>query len=246
MTDWTTKYVVITGVASGIGQAQAELLLAKGAHVIGIDQQMVQNDFREKQKFLFFQGDVSDRQFVEQVASACAEKALPITTLLNTAGILDDYRPLLETTSAEWQRTLAVNLESMFHLCQVFLPGMLERQAGVILNMASIAGQLAGGGGIAYTTSKHAIVGFTRQLAYDYADKGIRVNALAPGAIATPMNAADFAGDGAMAAWVASETPVKRWAEAAEVAEASLFLISDEAAYLQGVVLPIDGGWSIK
>lgn len=90
--------------------------------------------------------------------------------------------------------------------------------------MASIAGLIAGGGGIAYTSAKHAIVGFTKQLALDYAGQGIRVKGIAPGAIQTPMNAADFEGKGEMAEWVANETPVKRWAQPEEVAELTLFL----------------------
>ena len=104
----------------------------------------------------------------------------------------------------------------------------------------------AGGGGIAYTTAKHAIVGFTKQLALDVADQGISVKGIAPGAIQTPMNAADFAGDGKMAQWVAEETPVKRWAQPEEVAALTLFLASPQASYLQGAIVPIDGGWTLK
>ncbi len=103
---------------------------------------------------------------------------------------------------------------------------MIRRKSGTIINMASIAGLVAGGGGIAYTSAKHAIVGFTKQLALDYAEQGIRVKGIAPGAIQTPMNAADFEGEGEMAEWVANETPVKRWAQPEEVAELTLFLAS--------------------
>lgn len=99
---------------------------------------------------------------------------------------------------------------------------------------------------IAYTTAKHAIVGFTKQLALDVADQGISVKGIAPGAIQTPMNAADFAGDGKMAQWVAEETPVKRWAQPEEVAALTLFLASPQASYLQGAIVPIDGGWTLK
>ncbi|MBU5583924.1 SDR family NAD(P)-dependent oxidoreductase, partial [Enterococcus sp. S181_ASV_20] len=101
-----------------------------------------------------------------------------------------------------WEKILDTNLKSMFILTKLLLPELLENR-GTVINMASIAGLVAGGGGIAYTTSKHAIVGFTKQLALDYATEGLHVNALAPGAIQTPMNQADFAGDGQMAKWVA-------------------------------------------
>src|SRR5699024_12157006 len=97
------------------------------------------------------------------------------------------------------------------------LPHMLEQKKGVVVNMASSAGLVAGGGGAAYTASKHAIIGYTKQLDYDYCRDGIRANAIAPGAIQTPMNAADFAGDGEIAKWVAEETPAGRWARPEEV-----------------------------
>ncbi|MDN6516432.1 MAG: SDR family oxidoreductase, partial [Lacticaseibacillus paracasei] len=126
------------------------------------------------------------------------------------------------------------------------LPGMLARGHGIFINMSSIAGLVGGGGGVAYTAAKHAVIGLTKQLDLDYAAKGIRANALAPGAINTPMNAADFAGDGKMAAWVAQETPAKRWAKPEEVAQLSLFLASDAADYIHGTVIPIDGGWLEK
>ena len=112
--------------------------------------------------------------------------------------------------------------------------------------MASIAGLVAGGGGAAYTAAKHGIIGYTKQLAYDYADKGIRVNCIAPGAINTPMNAADFAGDGEMAKEVARLTPAKRWAKPKEVAEMTLYLASPRADYVHGTVFTIDGGWTVK
>lgn len=123
---------------------------------------------------------------------------------------------------------------------------MLDQNRGVIVNMASIAGLVAGGGGAAYTASKHAIIGYTKQLAYDYSRKGIRANAIAPGAIQTPMNEADFTGDGTMAKWIANETPAGRWAEASEVADLTLYLASDAASYIRGAVIPIDGGWIVK
>jgi len=166
--------------------------------------------------------------------------------LLNTAGKLDGYHTIAETTSMEWEEIFQTNVSSMFYLTKEILPLMQANGGGTIINMASIAGMVAGGGGIAYTTAKHAIVGFTKQLALDVADQGISVKGIAPGAIQTPMNAADFAGDGKMAQWVAEETPVKRWAQPEEVAALTLFLASPQASYLQGAIVPIDGGWTLK
>ena len=124
---------------------------------------------------------------------------------------------------------------------------MKAQKSGVIINMASIAGLVAGGGGIAYTASKHAIVGLTKQLAIDEAKSGIQVLGIAPGAIDTPMNARDFTeNDGQMAKWVANETPAKRWATADEVAELTLCLASPKASYMTGAIVSIDGGWTAQ
>ena len=169
-----------------------------------------------------------------------------IDILLNAAGILDDYRPSLETSEALWDQILATNLKSVFLVTNALLPYFLQQKKGVIVNMASIAGLVAGGGGAAYTASKHAIIGYTKQLSYDYAKLGIRANAIAPGAIQTPMNAADFVGEGEMATWIARETPAGRWAQPQEVAKLSLFLASDDADYIHGTVMTIDGGWTMK
>ena len=240
--EFAGKVVVVSGAASGIGQAQAEAFLAQGATVIGLDQQGME----EKDQFIPYQVDLSDKSQVDNTAKNILKRYPHVDILINTAGILDEYLPTLSTSEELWMKVFQTNVTSIYRLTNVFLPQMLERKTGIIVNMASIAGLIAGGGGAAYTMAKHAVVGYTKQLALDYAKKGIRVNALAPGAIKTPMNAADFIGDGAMAKWVADETPMNRWAEPQEVAAATLFLASEAASYLQGVVLPVDGGWLLK
>ncbi|GCF94084.1 NAD(P)-dependent dehydrogenase [Enterococcus florum] len=240
--EFSGKTVVVSGAASGIGQAQAEAFLTQKATVIGLDQQPM----TAKERFIPYQVDLSDYSQVAEVGAAILARYPHVDILINTAGILDDYLPTLSTTEELWMKIFQTNVTSIFRLTNVFLPHMLERKSGVIINMASIAGLIAGGGGAAYTMAKHAVVGYTKQLALDYAAEGIRVNALAPGAIKTPMNAADFAGDASMAEWVAKETPLNRWAEPQEVAAATLFLASEAASYLQGVVLPVDGGWLLK
>lgn len=246
--DFTGKVVFVTGAASGIGAAQAQAFLANGARVFAFDQQKqlleeLQRNFPKQ--LAYFIGDVRDKESLQEAQLKCHELFGTVDILLNTAGVLDDYLPLHETEEELWDRIWETNVKSMFTLTKLLLPELLDNR-GTVINMASIAGLVAGGGGIAYTTSKHAIVGFTKQLALDYAAKELHVNAIAPGAINTPMNQADFAGDGQMAKWVAEETPVKRWAAPQEVAYATLFLASDEARYMQGNILPIDGGWLLK
>lgn len=243
--EFAGEHALVTGVASGIGEAQAQTLLAAKAHVWGLDCQKndhvtsLQTDYPNT--FHFIQADVSQSAQLRQLEPILANQF--VRYLFNTAGILDAYRPTLELTETEWDHFLAVNLKSHFLLTNLVLPQMLANKSGVIVNMASIAGLVAGGGGAAYTAAKHAIIGYTKQVDYDYAKQGIRVNCLAPGAIKTPMNAADFAGDGQMAKWVAKHTPAQRWADPQEVADLSMFIASNQAGYIHGAVIPIDGGW---
>lgn len=247
--DLANQVVFVTGAAQGIGAAQAEAFLNQGAKVFGVDLKLGKMEelaIQYPTHFISFLGDISQKEVIEQAVTTCHERAGAISILLNTAGILDGYKPLLETDETLWDRIYEVNVKSLFRLTKQVLPAMLEKQTGTIINMASIAGMVAGGGGIAYTSAKHAIIGFTKQLALDYAAQGIRVKAIAPGAIQTPMNAADFAGDGEMAKWVAEETPVKRWAQPEEVAELTLFLATPQASYIHGAIVPIDGGWLLK
>ena len=168
-----------------------------------------------------------------------------VDILCNTAGILDDYRPLHETNDEDWEQIFALNLTSTMKITRFYLQKMLEKKSGIIINMCSIASFLAGGGGAAYTASKHALAGLTKQIALDYADKNIQVFGLAPGAVKTAMTAADFE-PGGLADWVAEETPIKRWLDPQEVADVSLFLASGKAAAMQGEIIKIDGGWSLK
>ena len=190
--------------------------------------------------------DIRKKKDIHMWTEKIKKELSTVDILLNTAGILDNYAPTLDTSEEQWDNIFNTNLKSMFLLTNEILPVMLKQKHGVIVNMASIAGLVAGGGGAAYTAAKHGIIGYTKQLAYDYADKGIRVNCIAPGAINTPMNAADFAGDGAMAKEVARLTPAKRWAKPKEKSEMTLYLASPRADYVHGTVFTIDGGWTVK
>jgi len=244
--EFVNQVVFVTGAASGIGRAQAKAFLQAGAQVFGMDRQ---SDFSAQfatfeGRFSGFVGDVAKKEDCVAAVKNCLANFGKIDILLNTAGKLDAYKPLLETDDALWQEILTTNLNSIYYITKAVLPILLKTK-GTVINMCSIASLVAGGGGISYTSSKHAIAGFTKQLALDYAED-VHVVGIAPGAIQTPMNAADFAGEGEMAAWVASETPVKRWAQPEEVADLTLFLASSKARYLQGNIVPIDGGWLLK
>ena len=230
------RAVLVTGVSSGIGRAQAQAFLGNGWRVYGVDksdQPALSGDFH------FLQLDL--RADLTPLFDWLPE----VDVLVNTAGVLDDYRPLLETTDEDWEQLFSINLHAVMKITRFYLAKMVEKQTGIIINMCSIASFLAGGGGAAYTASKHAVAGLTRQLALDYADKGIQVFGLAPGAVKTAMTQADFE-PGGLADWVADQTPIKRWLEPQEVAELTLFLASGKAAAMQGEIIKIDGGWSLK
>ena len=231
-----TKTVLVTGVSSGIGRAQAQLFLGNGWRVYGVDQSKKPNLTGD---FHFLQQDLT--LALQSVFNWCPQ----VDVLCNTAGVLDDYKPLLEQSAQEIQEIFEINYVTPVELTRYYLTQMLKKQSGIIINMCSIASSLAGGGGHAYTSSKHALAGFTKQLALDYAEQGVQVFGIAPGAVKTSMTAADFE-PGGLAQWVADETPIKRWIEPEEVAELTLFLASGKAQSMQGEIVKIDGGWSLK
>ena len=231
-----TKTVLVTGASSGIGRAQALTFLENGYRVYGVDKDE-NPGFLNELRFikLDLTGDLTP-----------LFTSLPeVDILCNTAGVLDDYRPLHETRDEDWEQLFALNLTATMKITRFYLQKMLEKKSGIIINMCSIASFLAGGGGVAYTASKHALAGLTKQIALDYADKNIQVFGLAPGAVKTAMTATDFE-PGGLADWVAEETPIKRWLDPQEVADVSLFLASGKAAAMQGEIIKIDGGWSLK
>lgn len=227
---------MVTGASSGIGRAQALTFLENGYRVYGVDKGENPGFLNELR---FFKMDLTED--LTPLFTSLPE----VDILCNTAGILDDYRPLHETRDEDWEQIFALNLTATMKITRFYLQKMLEKKSGIIINVCSIASFLAGGGGAAYTASKHALAGLTKQIALDYADQNIQVFGLAPGAVKTAMTAADFE-PGGLADWVAEETPIKRWLDPQEVADVSLFLASGKAAAMQGEIIKIDGGWSLK
>ena len=229
--------VLITGVSSGIGLAQARLFLKNGCAVYGVDKSEAP-DIQEE-NFHFLQLDITGN------LAALFDVVPDVDILCNTAGILDGYKPLLAISDDEIADVFQTNFFATVAITRHYLAKMVERQAGIIINMCSIASFMAGGGGAAYTASKHALAGFTRQLALDYAKDKVQVFGIAPGAVKTAMTASDFE-PGGLADWVAQETPIGRWSSPDEIAELTGFLASGKASSMQGEIVKIDGGWSLK
>lgn len=243
------RTAVITGAGSGMGAAMARRFHAEGASVVAADVdadglRMTLADLGGGGRARSVVLDVTDRDAVR----ALADDLDRVDILCNNAGILDDYTPAHETSWELWSRIIGVNLTGPYLMAHALLPLMLEQARGAIVNTASIAGVVAGGGGAAYTASKHGLIGFTRQLAFDYGSKGIRANAICPGAVATGMTVAlrtpDGANDHVNAAIEA--TPAGRWGEPDEVAAVAAFLASDEASFMHGVPVLVDGGWTLS
>lgn len=244
------KVALITGAGSGIGRASAERFAAEGARVAVVDlkgaAQTVAAIEAAGGEAIALDTDVADEDAVAAMAAAALERFGRVDVLMNNAGILDDYLPAADTPTAVWDRVLGVNLGAQFFTSRALLPQMLERGDGAIINVASTAALNGGNGGAAYTTSKHAIIGFTRQLCFDYARQGIRCNVLCPGAVETGMTKEIFASPDAAVMAAVESAPIGRWAQPDELANAALFLASDEASFVNGAVYVVDGGFDSK
>jgi 3-oxoacyl-[acyl-carrier protein] reductase len=246
------KTAVITGAGSGIGRAAALRFAEEGAHVAVWDivQDRVDATVRDVRdaggRADGFAVDISKGASVESAAKATIAALGPIRVIFNNAGILDDYADALATDEALWDRVMGVNLKGMWLVSRALLPSMIAAGGGSIVNVASIAAFIAGGGGIAYTTAKHGVVGFTRQLALEFAHQGVRVNAVAPGAVETGMTKDILNDESLPVVHALRQAPAGRHAQPVELANVALFLASDEASFVYGAVYLADGGWTIK
>jgi len=245
------RVALVTGAASGIGRASALALAAAGARVVVTD--VTVDAGRETVDLLEAAG--GDAIYVAADVSQAGEVQRLVTTAVQTYGRLDCAHnnagiegtvpvgtPFHEYPEAEWDRVLAINLKGVWLCMQAEIGQMLTQGGGAIVNTASVAG-LVGGFGADYTASKHGVVGLTREAALEYASRGIRVNAVCPGVIRTPMADRVFTRRPELQqAWLASE-PIGRFGTPDEIAAAVAWLCSDAASFLTGVALPVDGGW---
>ena len=244
------KVALITGAGSGIGRASAERFAAEGAQVVAVDLKGAADTVAAIEaaggEGLALITDVADEDAVAAMAEVALERFGEVDVLMNNAGILDDYLAAADTPTSVWDRVLGVNLFAQFFTARALLPQMVERGDGAIINVASTAGLNGGNGGATYTTSKHAVIGFTRQLCFDYARQGIRANVICPGAVETGMTKEIFASPDAAVMAAVESAPIGRWAQPEELANAALFLASDEASFVNGAVYVVDGGFDSK
>jgi NAD(P)-dependent dehydrogenase (short-subunit alcohol dehydrogenase family) len=234
------KVCVITGTASGIGAESARLFGSEGATVVGVDLSA------DAIGDLTIQADVTDAEQVEAVYAQTRERYGKIDVLFNNAGISpDDDASILDTSVEAWQRVQDVNLKSVFLCCKFGLPHLLDNGAGSIINTASFVAVMgAAVSQISYSASKGGVLSLSRELGVEFARQGIRVNALCPGPVNTPLLQELFAKDHEKAQRRLVHLPPGRFAEPGEIAAGALFLASDESSFVNATTFLVDGGLS--
>ena len=246
------KVALVTGAGSGIGASIAEVLARAGAHVFVADRdeagggKTVESIRAAGHAACFLALDVTSEPQCEQARETVHGRFGRLDVLVNNAGI-GHVGTMLQTTGTDLDRIYAVNVRGMFNVTKAFLPGMVERKQGNIINLASIGGVVAVRDRLAYTTSKFAVVGFTKALALDHALQGVRANCLCPGRVETPFvkaRLAEYPDPQKAYEEMASTQALRRMAQPEEIAAAALYLASDESAFVTGTDFIIDGGWT--
>jgi NAD(P)-dependent dehydrogenase (short-subunit alcohol dehydrogenase family) len=228
------KNAVVTGGASGIGLAIATRLRADGMHVAVLDLNPSDDEFS-------FAADVTDRGQVDEALNAVRAKLGPVTVLVNAAG-LESFKRFSDLDFDRWQRVIDVNLNGVFHCVQAVLPDMVEAGWGRIVNISSSSAHSGQPFMSAYVAAKSAVNGLTKSLALEYGPSGVTVNAVPPGFIDTPM-LRKSAERGYLAVQQSIEsTPVRRIGRPEDIAAACAFLVSEEAGYITGQILGVNGG----
>ena len=241
------KVAVITGAASGIGRASARRFAAEGAHVVVAD---LDKDggtaLAEEIGGLFVRADVTDADDVQAMYAAAVERFGGLDVLFNNAGISPpDDDSILETELDAWRRVQEVNLTSVYLCCKYGIPHLLERGGGAVVNTASFVAVMgAATSQISYTASKGGVLAMSRELGVQFARQGVRVNALCPGPVNTPLLQELFANDPERAARRLVHVPMGRFAEPEEIAAAACFLASDDASFITASTFLVDGGIS--
>ncbi|WP_432492548.1 SDR family NAD(P)-dependent oxidoreductase [Kineococcus auxinigenes] len=239
------KTLVVTGAAGGMGRATALRLAREGARVVVTDVvadklQQFADEFPDLD-LVVVAGDVTREEDVQRVVAAAGER---VDGLANVAGIMDGFLPPSEVDDATWEKVLAVNVTAPMRMTRAVLPLMIAAGGGAIVNVTSEAGLRGSAAGVAYTSSKHALIGLTKNTAVMHKGQGIRANAVAPGGVLTGMEAPMRSQHGASVVGPLLQTVVPTPATSEQLAAAIAWLLSDDSANVNGAVLPSDGGWS--
>lgn len=234
----TGRVCIVTGAAQGIGLAAAQRLASEGARVFAFD---IVEPSEVTEGIQWLTCDVTSQQQWRDCIRRVVKNAGPVDILVNNAGGVGSYSELAETKSSDWDRVIMLNQNSVFYGMQAVIPSMIERGAGCIVNVSSMWGIIGAPGVAAYQASKGAVTMITKNAAVTYANRGIRVNSVHPGFIWTPMTKAQ---DSDISQNLIDKTPMARAGLASEVASAIAFLASDDASFVTGVQLLVDGGFT--
>jgi NAD(P)-dependent dehydrogenase (short-subunit alcohol dehydrogenase family) len=242
---------IVTGAGSGIGRATAARLAREGATVVACDVgaaglEQLAAELRSAGLAVETRtGDVTAQADVEALVDGALARHGRVDLLANVAGIMDWFLPAHEVDDATWGRVMAVNVEGPMRLCRRVLPAMMRQKQGAIVNIASVGGLRGGAAGVAYTASKHAVVGLTRSIAWAYQLEGIRCNAICPGGVETNIGTTAAP----RSAWGIGRLQKihalgERMAKPDEIAALLSWLASDEASDVNGAIVSADGGWT--
>jgi NAD(P)-dependent dehydrogenase (short-subunit alcohol dehydrogenase family) len=244
------QVALVTGGASGIGRATAEAFVAKGYAIVLLDRveeagQQVQSQLRKSGECTFIRCDVTDDQAVRLAVEQAVATYGRLDVAFNAAGIEGEAgKPTADCTIDNWNRVMAIDLTGLWYCMRHEIPQMLKYGGGSIVNCASVAGLVGAPYFPAYVAAKHGVVGLTKAAALEYARQGIRVNAVCPGMIDTPMSRAGMTEE--VLSMLLKESPLGRLGSASEVASAVLWLCDPGAGFVTGQAIAVDGAWTAR
>lgn len=246
----SNRVAIVTGASSGMGKAIAELYAQEGAKVVAIARRMDKLESlaaaaQEKgQVIVPMQCDVSSLDDIKAVVAETVKQFGTVDILVNNAGIMDNVLPLGELTDEMWNKIIAVNLTAPMHFSREVLPFMLKQNKGAIINVASVGGLRGSRGGMAYVTSKHGLVGMTKNIGFVYADQGIRCNVICPGGVDTEIgNTMSQPSQLGLSKLMSGVSNNPRNGAPEEIATVALFLASDDSSFVNGTSIVADSGW---
>ena len=244
--EFSERVALVTGGASGIGAEICRRLAVQGAKVVvadikGAEAVRLAEALAAGGASAIGQAlDVTDPQSVKEAVAAAVERFGALHLCANNAGIVTPRLAVADTPAADWSRQLAVNLTGVFHCLQAEISALLATGGGAVVNTSSICGLVGVAGTAGYSAAKHGVIGLTKVAALDYASRGIRINAVAPGYVDTPLLADR---EDRERAEIAARHPVGRMARPGEIADAVLYLLSDRSSFVTGTVFEVDGGY---
>ena len=244
------KVVLLTGASGGMGKDMALLFAKEGAKVVAVARRMEKLEELSKEaadltgEITPLEGDVSKVEDIDHMVDFTVEKYGRVDVLVNNAGIMDNFTPLIDVTDELWDKVMKINLEAPMKLMRKVLPIMVKQEKGNIINISSLGGIYGARAGAAYTASKHALTGITKNVAYMYANKGIRSNAICPGGVETDIMSTLQPNEFGMERIMAGVANNPSSGSGKEIADIALFLASEESSFVNGVAIAADAGWT--